>query len=112
MYRLTPRSAEVGSSSVQPRDQRQRDSEGYLLTANGTRDGRSKFWKDVGAGLKPYPGPSNSKDRKGASPGRHAQIMQQIFPDGVGEGKRRSNLAQQLFTDENARNGTNEEMDT
>ena len=37
--------------------------------------------------------------------------MQQIFPDGVEEGKRRSNLAQQLFSKEKGSNGIEGEMD-
>jgi len=109
VYRLTPRSTGGGSSKIRPRDQRQRDSEGYLLTAKGTRDGRSKFWKDVGAGLKPNP--NLSEDMRATNSSRHAKIMQQIFPDGVEEGKRRSNLAQQLFSKDQTSNGTNGEKD-
>lgn len=109
VYRLTPRSGRGGSSTIRPRDQRQRDSEGYLLTAKGTRDGRSKFWKDVGAGLKPNP--NFSDDTRAANSSRHAKIMQQIFPDGVEEGKRRSNLAQQLFSKDKISNRTNGEGD-
>lgn len=109
VYRLTPRSAGGGGSKSRPREQRQRDSEGYLLTAKGTRDGRSQFWKDVGAGLKPNP--NMSEEKKAANPSRHAKIMQQIFPDGVEEGKRRSNLAQQLFSRDKSSNGANGELD-
>ena len=111
VFRLTPRSTGEGNATIRPRDQRQRDSEGYLLTAKGTRDGRSKFWKDVGQGLKPNPNPKVSEDKKDANAGRHAKIMQQIFPDGVEEGKRRSNLAQQLFSKEKGSNGIEGEMD-
>jgi len=110
VYRLTPRSTGGGGSKSRPREQRQRDSEGYLLTAKGTRDGRSQFWKDVGAGLKPNP--NVSEDKRAANPSRHAKIMQQIFPDGVEEGKRRSNLAQQLFSRDKSSNGANGELDT
>lgn len=109
VYRLTPRSAGGGGSKSRPREQRQRDSEGYLLTAKGTRDGRSQFWKDVGSGLKPNP--NMSEEKKAANPSRHAKIMQQIFPDGVEEGKRRSNLAQQLFSRDKSSNGANGELD-
>ncbi len=109
VYRLTPRSTGGGGSKSRPREQRQRDSEGYLLTAKGTRDGRSQFWKDVGAGLKPNP--NVSEDKRAANPSRHAKIMQQIFPDGVEEGKRRSNLAQQLFSRDKSSNGANGELD-
>jgi len=100
-YLLTPNGKRNGRSTVQPRDQRPRDAEGYLLTAKGKRDGRSKFWTDVGAGLIPNP-----NDRDQSEPGstsRHANIMQQIFPNGVEEGRRRSNLAQQLFPHDEVR---------
>ena len=109
VHRLTPSSTGGGSSTIRPRDQRQRDSEGYLLTAKGTRDGRSKFWKDVGAGLQPNP--NVSEDTRVANASRHAKIMQKIFPDGVEEGKRRSNLAQQLFSNEKGPDRTNGDVD-
>ena len=115
---------QADKSTPQPRGHRYRDDEGYLLTAKGTRDGRSKFWKDVFAGLRPNPKShlnlnrsevGNSKDKVASGAGgggggsgsesRHARIMQQIFPDGVEEGRRRSDLAGRVFATDRDRVG-------
>lgn len=105
-YLLTSNNQQDSRSTMLPRDERQRDAEGYLLTAKGKRDGRSKFWTDVGAGRVPDP-------RYQSEPGntsRHTSIMQQIFPNGVEEGRRRSNLAERLFKPNEVRGGEGGEL--
>ncbi|KAI9875667.1 MAG: hypothetical protein M1830_008133 [Pleopsidium flavum] len=105
-YSLTPDGKRDGGSAARPRDERPRDAEGYLITAKGKRDGRSQFWADVGAGLRPHPKARNQSEP--GSTNRHANIMQQIFPNGTEEGRRKSNLAQQLFSHDQVRDGKDE----